>query len=600
MLTKLCHFLHCSFVGSALLLSHSAVAQDEVSLAFLEIEGSPAEVDAGYTWLGEGSDTLLGLVNTIDTLAYDREFSGIVIRLKDSGLGVTQVEEIGQAIVRYQRTGKKVHVYAEGYSPTDLLLGAFADEVILQSGGFITFPGLHMEEMYLADTLSWIGVQAQLVQVGDYKGANETMTRSNPSPEWDKNISGLLDGMYANMRQIVMDGRDMDSDELDDAMRVVWAASGEDAINANMIDSVVDLPDLITHLSDKYDAQVKWVLDPYSTGAAEQVEITSVLDLFGGLEVQAPSVHIDHPTIAVLHINGTIIDGDSTTGGFFGGGSSVGSRTIRNAIEMIMNEDYIEGVVVRVNSPGGSAIASEVMWQGITRLSEVKPVWVSVGNMAASGGYYVLSAGEKVYVNPSSIVGSIGVVGGKYAMGDLYKKAKVNIIERSRGPMGDLFSASTPWNDEQVDIIRKQMTTTYDLFTSRVVAGRDGIDLDQTAAGRLFVGSDAIELKMADEIGGLDEAINGLAGEIEMGDFDVVHFPQPQSFEDMLTETFRQFMSSPQVSVGSAIGSAQIESLARSILGQDRYDAAVDTLNALSLLRDERVLLVNPRILFFK
>jgi protease-4 len=585
--------------GSLLAISglHSiAFGGEDISLAVIEIYGTPAEVEVGYTWLGDGSSTLLGMVNTIDTLAYDKEFSGLVIRLKDSAMGVTQVEEIGQAIERYRDTGKKVHVFAEGYGTSDLLLGAYADEVILQAGGFVSFPGLHMEEMYLADTLSWVGVQAQLVQVGDFKGANETMTRSAPSAQWNENISGLLDGMYANMRSILMDGRDMNERELDRAMRVVWAASGEEAMEADIIDAVVDLPELKDYFEEQYDAQVEWVSDPYAV-AGEERDISSpsdILDVF--ISDSSPTVHIDHPTIAVLHINGTIIDGDSTTDGLFGGGTSVGSRTIRNTIETILNEDLIEGVIVRVNSPGGSAIASEVMWQGIDRLKNEKPVWVSVGSMAASGGYYVLSAGDRVFVNPSSIVGSIGVVGGKYAMGELYEKAKIHIVERSRGPMGDLFSASTPWDSGQLEMMREKMNETYDLFTSRVESGRDGIDLSVTAEGRLFVGSDAVDLHMADEIGGLDDAINSLAAEIEMGDFDVVHFPQPQSFEEMILESLGQFIQAP----GVALGTSQIEIMLRTLIGDQRYLSVVDTLNALSLLRDEKVLLVNPRALYFK
>src|SRR5690606_38211114 len=181
-----------------------------------------------------------------------------------------------------------------------------------------------------------------------------------------------------------------------------------------------------------------------------------------------------------------------------------------------------------------------------------------------------------------SVVGSIGVVGGKYAMGELYNKAKINIVERSRGPMGDLFSASTPWDASQLALMRKEMKKTYDLFTSRVEEGRDGINLSRTAEGRLFVGSDAIKLKMADELGGLDDAINALAAEIEIGDFDVVHYPQPPSFEEMLMESFGSFLQSPKISMGTI----QLEMMLRSLLGDDRYTAIVDTLNGLSLLRD--------------
>ena len=575
-------------------VSSTAIAQD-INLAVMEIEGTPTEVEVGYSWLGDGNDTLLGIISTIDTLAYDREFSGLVIRLKDSALSTTQVEEIGAAIERLRDVGKKVHVFAEGYATNDLLLAAYADEAILQQGGFVSFPGIHAEEMYLADTLEWLGVRAQLVQVGDFKGANEQMTRSQPSPAWNQNIDGLLDSMYSNIRGILMEGRDLNADELDEAMRVVWSASGDEAIASGVIDAEVDLPNLRAYFADQYGAEANWVSEPYDTGSSEAN--VSPFSIFGGLGgSKRKAINIDHETIAILHINGTIIDGDSTGGGLFGGGSSVGSRTIRNAIETILNEDLIQGVIVRVDSPGGSAIASEVMWQGIDRLKSEKPVWVSVGSMAASGGYYVLSAGDKVFVNPSSIVGSIGVVGGKYAMGDLYEKAKINIVERSRGPMSGLFSTTSSWDSSQLAMMRSEMRETYELFTSRVEAGRDGIDLSKTAEGRLFLGRDAVDLKMADELGGLDDAINGLAAEVGIADFDVVHYPQPPSFEEMLMEQFGQFLRSPQVSVNLN----PLESMLRSLLGDSRYNAVVDSLNAITLLRDEKVLLVNPRVIYFR
>lgn len=581
-------------VLAASALTSSAIAED-VSLAVIEIVGSPAEVEVGYSWLGDGSDSLLGIINTIDTLAYDREFAGLVIRLKDSALSTTQVEEIGSAIKRLQEADKKVHVFAEGYGTTDLLLAAYADEAILQQGGYVSFPGLHAEEMYLADTLSWIGVKAQLVQVGDFKGANEQMTRSTPSPAWDENIDGLLDSMYANIRSILKEGRELTDSELDESMRVIWAANGEEAINAGVIDAEVDLPNLRDYFAEQYDGKVEWVSDPYDTNG--QSESFSPFSIFSGLNAPARrAVKVDHETIAILHINGTIIDGDSSSGGLFGGGTSVGSRTIRNAIETILAEDLIEGVIVRIDSPGGSAIASEVMWQGIERLKAEKPVWISVGSMAASGGYYVLSAGDRVYVNPSSIVGSIGVVGGKYAMGELYDKAKINIVERSRGPMGDLFSSTSEWDGNQIAMMRREMTETYDLFASRVEAGRDGIDLSKTAEGRLFVGTDAIELKMADELGGIDDAINGLAAEVGLSDFDVVHFPQPPSFEEMLLEQFGQFLQSP----GIAMNINPFESVLRTMLGEARYQSVVDTLNALMLLDQEKVLLINPRVIHIR
>lgn len=580
-------------VGLLGYLSTTALAADQVELAVLELSGVPVEQDTGMSWIGEGTDTLLGLVNTIDTLAFDDEFDGLVIRLKDAGFGITQVEELGDAIRRYQEEGKKVHVFAEGYDASGLMLASYADEVLLQEGGYVSFPGMHMEEMYMADMFEWIGVKAQMVQVGDYKGANETATRSGPSDAWDQNISSLLDGLYGNMRAIMKDGRDLNDGQLDRGMTVAWAASGEEAEEVGLIDGVVDLPELKEHLSEFYDAEVSWVNNPYEVDGPS-MDFSNPF-AFLTMMSQTSRVEIDHPTIAVLHINGVIIDGDSSQGGMFGGGSQVGSRTIRNAIEQIIKEDLIQGVIIRVDSPGGSAIASEIMWQGIDRLKDHKPVWVSVGGMAASGGYYVLSGGDKVYVNPSSIVGSIGVVGGKYAIGEVYEKLHLNIVERSRGPVAGLFGTSE-WDDRQIAMIRQEMTDTYELFTDRVKAGRKGINLNKTAEGRLFVGDDAIQLKMADEIGGLDDAINDLAAEVDLSDFDVAHFPAPPSFESVLEQMLGGFIQSP----GMQIGKSQLETTLRMILGEQRYLSVVDELNGMMLLRDEPVLLMNPRALIIR
>lgn len=563
------------------------LADDDISLAVLEINGMPMEQDSGMSWIGDGGDTLLGLVNTIDTLAFDKEFDGLLIRLKDAGFGTTQVEELGQAIRRYQDEGKKVHIFAEGYNTGGLMLASYADEVLLQEGGFISFPGLHMEEMYMADMFEWVGIKAQMVQVGDYKGANETATRSGPSDAWDQNISGLLDGMYGNIRSIMKDGRGYSDRELDRAMTVAWAANGEEALEVGLIDSVVDLPELKEHLSEEYDADVSWVTNPYAVNSPS-MDFSNPF-AFMSMMNQSTTPDVDHPTIAVLHINGVIIDGDSSAGGMLGGGAQVGSRTIRNAIEQIIKEDLIEGVIIRVDSPGGSAIASEIMWQGIDRLKEHKPVWVSVGGMAASGGFYVLSGGDKVYVNPSSVVGSIGVVGGKYAISDVYDRLQLKIVERSRGPVSGMFGTSE-WDPSQIALIREEMTDTYDLFTSRVVEGRRGINLSKTAEGRLFVGSDAIDLKMADEIGGLDDAINDMAEKIDLGDFDVAHYPAPPSFESVIQNMLGGFIEAP----GVAVGYSQFEAALRTLLGDDRYLSVVNQLNAMLLLRDEQVLLIHP------
>ncbi len=582
--------------AASLLAAVGLPAAAAPSVAVLEIKGTPAEMQQTGLFGDGNTQTLLGLVETLDTLAVDDDFSGVLIRLKDAALGYTQVEELSAAIRRIREAGKRVDLFAEGYGTTELLLGAHADKVLLQKGGMVSFPGLFMEEMFLADTLSFVGVKAQLVQVGDYKGANEQMTRTAPSPQWDQNISSLLDGLYGNMRSDIMDGRGLSDEQLDEAMKIAWMANGAEAIQSGLIDAEVDLPTLPDWLKTVYGEPVKSVNDPYASRRAK-LDFSNPFAILSQLG-KSSEIRVTQPTIAVLHINGTIMDGDSSSGGLFGGGSTVGSRTIRNAIEQIMKEDLIKGVIVRVDSPGGSAIASEVMWQGLERLKTKKPVWVSVGSMAASGGFYVLSAGDKVFVNPSSIVGSIGVVGGKFSMGELYEKARVHIVERSRGPMAGLFGSSEAWNTQELELVRDRMVQTYDLFTSRVEAGRPGIDLSRTAEGRLFVGSDAVNLNMADALGGLDDAVNQLAAQVDLSDFEVVHYPAPPSFEKMLEQMFGGFLHAPSVSADIAPGS--VGAMLRGVLGEQRYRSVVDSLNGITLLQREPVLLVNPRTIIVR
>jgi len=524
----------------------------------------------------------------------------VVIRLKDAALSTTQVEELAAAIALVRGNGKKVHVFSETYGASDLLLAAASDGGLLQTGGMVSLPGMYMEEMYLADTLGWLGVTAQLIQVGDYKGANETMTRSAPSEAWDQNISGLLDGLYENQRTHLAEGFGFSTAQLDAAYEAGWWADGGSAKTVGLIADEVDLPNIKPWLADAYGVDaVDWVSNPYTMSAAA-LDTSNPFALLGQLLSPPQAQRATEPTIAVLHIDGTIVDGDSSSGGgLLGGGKSTGSRDIRNAIEQILKDDYIEGVVVRIDSPGGSAMASEVMWQGLERLKAEKPVWVSVGSMAASGGYYTLVAGQKVYVNPSSIVGSIGVVGGKYAMDELYDKLKIHTVSRSRGPRADLMASSTPWDEIQQGLIRTKMAETYKLFEGRVAAGRPDADLSSIAEGRLFTGTDAIGLSMADEIGGLEVAITDLAAELGIAPDTVLHFPAPPSFDQLLEQMLGRFVQAPAVS-SPAASITPLVGPVRELLGPDRFDAVVDQLNGLLQLRDEPVLLVSPRALYIK
>jgi protease-4 len=597
-MTQVLSGLRCAtVVGLFGLASAAGTALSQTQVALLEISGSPGDrADPMGMLFGGSAPTLMDYVDVLHDAADDDEVDGLVIRLKDAAIGFTQVEELSAGIEAVRDAGKRVVVFAEGYGPTDLLLGASADHVILQQGGTVSAPGMYMEEMFLKDTLAWAGLKADMIQVGDYKGANEQMMRSEPSEAWDENISGLLDAMYGQLRSGLMEGRGLTDAELDQAMREAWMAPGSVAKRVGLIDMEADYADLWTGdaLADAFGDDIEYAGELLGSGES-QLDTSNPFALFSML-MEGPDVGTDGPTIAVLHLAGPIMDGESSSGGAFGG-ESVGSRTLRNAMSDIARDDNVLGCVVRIDSPGGSASASEMIWQGLQDLADEKPVWISIGSMAASGGYYSAVGGEKIYVNPSSIVGSIGVVGGKITGGELLDRVKVGVTERARGPRASMMSFSTEWNNDERALVRARMIQTYAQFANRVRAGRPGIDLDQVGEGRLFIGQDAVDLGMADAVGGLDDAIMDMAESLDLAEFDVVDFPAPPSFDELLEQAFGGFVRARDVSSDATL---PLAGALEAALGTKRFEAVRDAANGIMLLQQEPVLLTMPRVVLIR
>ncbi|MFI4915962.1 MAG: signal peptide peptidase SppA [Phycisphaerales bacterium JB060] len=584
------------FAAGLMMLSAGAthaLAQARDRIGLLEITGTPADAPNPLAWLfGEAEPTLSDLVSAIENAKSENNLDHLVVRLKDAALSWAIVDELGQAI---QSADVPVTVFAEQMGPTDLMLASYADRAVIQKAGDVSLPGLYMEEMFLADTLAWVGLNAQMIQVGQYKGANEQMTRSAPSEAWDQNISGLLDSLYGHMVSTLAQGRDTDKRGVESAMETLWMANAEDAVKAGMVDAAVDLPDLGETLVGE-DAHPRWItLSPGQKG--NTFDTSNPFAMLQKL-AEEPNVELTGPTIAVLHLTGTIKTGDSGTGGLFGG-QSIGSRSVRNELSELASNDMVKGVVLRLDSPGGSATASEIIWQGVQELAQQKPVWVSIGNMAASGGYYIAVGGQKIYTNESSILGSIGVVGGKISMAELYDTLKVNVVGRARGPRADMFASSEPWNDQQVSIVRKKMADTYEQFTGRVAQGRPNIDLSKTAEGRLFLGKDAVELKMADEVGTLDDAVTDLADHVGLANFDVRHYPGPKSLNEILEESLGGFLGASSPSMQDASFLPMVRA-ARAAVGERTWTQIVHSLNSFSLLRDEPVVLTAPSVVTFR
>ncbi|MGD9691857.1 MAG: signal peptide peptidase SppA [Phycisphaerales bacterium] len=578
-------------------MAAAAMASAGATIAWFDLEGKLADRPEPLAFLQpEPKPTLLDVVHGVHRAAEDEGVKGLVVRLREPVMGMTQAEELGEAFKAARERGKRVILFTENYGPGEIVLGSFADEVVMQMGGVASFPGLHMEELFLADTLGWLGLKADFVQIGDYKGAKEQLGNSAPSPAWEENISGLLDSMYATMRGHVEQGRGMSPAELDEAMRVAWLADDSVAVQSGLVDRAMDRLELEGALAESFGEDYETDLSYVEARGGASMDMTNPFAMLKALS-EPPDRTPKGNAIAIVHIDGVIVDGESEPPSPLSGGGSVGSLTIRKALAEIEYEENVRGVVVRIDSPGGSASASESIWQGLRRVAETKPVWVSVGGMAASGGYYIAVAGEKVYVNPSSIVGSIGVVGGKIVLGGAMEKLHMHVVSRSRGPSADMMSLQREWSAEERALVESTMRRTYEQFVDRVTQGRDGIDIGATAEGRLFTGARAVELKMADEVGGLDAAVTGLAERLGLEEYELIDYPAPKSLAEMLEEIAGSFgMAGARSGLSSPVLSAGAEA-AKALVGERAWESVSESIRGALELRRERVLLISPRVL---
>ncbi len=568
----------------------SSNRSNRAEVGVITIAGTPSERPGPFDWLsGEATPTLRSLVLGIKAAAEDDDLRALVVKLDDAAIGASHVEELRSAFQIAQDAGKKIYVVADSYSTTGLMLAAAADESIVHHGSPVSLPGLYMEQYYLNDMFKWIGAEASFEQVGQYKGADETYTRTEPSAPWEENISQLLDSMYSNIRGSLMDGNGLSSEELDKAMEKAFYTSAETSVELGLLDRTANLGRLEDMLEDDLGDPIRWNTSLIESNAGMTIDPSNPFAMFSMLS-KDPSNNPTRPTIAVVHIDGVIMDGDSTEGGLFGS-SAVGSRTIRGILKELEDDDDVKGVVIRINSPGGSATASEVIWRAARDVAEDKPVYVSVGSMAASGGYYIAVAGDKIYVNPSSVVGSIGVVGGKVATAGVYDKVHINVVGRGRGPHAALFGSSKPWDEAQRTVVRDMMTETYNLFTSRVTDGRDGIELGKTAEGRLFTGDKALDLNMADEIGSLTDTIEDMAEELDLAKYDVLDYPGPMSLDQLLEQFSGGMVASPIDGVAQVV---------QKIVGPQAWPVVKQRIDATVMLQNQPVMLLDPAVLVIK
>jgi protease IV len=446
----------------------------------------------------------------------DARLSAVILRCDAFQASWARVQGIRRAIERLRAAGKRVSVHLDGGGIVEYYLASAAERISLPPAGTLDVTGLSSEAVFLLGALEKVGVKADLVQMGRYKAAAEMFTRRDMSPAHREMIESLVDDLYGQLVDGVAGGRGLDPT----AVREVFDRGpfvAREAAEARLIDRVAYYDEVEAELVEACGGAA--ILDRQAYGHRR------------GREIQRQVLRHPRRTLALVHVNGTIKTGESIAGPE--GRSAVGSNAVAAALKEVRERDDVQGVILRVASPGGSGSASDLMWREIVRTREKKPVVVSCGDVAASGGYYVAVAGGPILAEAGTITGSIGVVAGKANLRQLYDRIGVTKELVTRGRNAKIFSDYEPLGEQERARLQAEASSFYDLFIERVATARH-LSAEAVAAvaeGRVWTGRQAWTRGLIDELGGLEEALDATKKMIGLAPGEPVaveRFPRPR------------------------------------------------------------------------
>ncbi len=475
----------------------------------MRLHGAIVEREA-WSWTGGRGTELRALIDRLRELAADDTLTGLVLRLDDLEISLPDAIELRAALHAY-RSGHKLACHVDGATTGTYLVAAACESIAIAPLGEIVLPGPSAMPVHVKGLLDKLGVQADFVHMGDYKGAAEPLTRDTPSPEMIEVLDDILDGRYRSTVDIVARDRNLDAKrvaELVDAATFSAAAAKE----AKLVDDVLPFAE---H-RDRAVGNAGWTRITLDADKQSTLETALKLARFVGA---VPPDRPMTPHVALVYAIGNIVDGDGD--GVLGARGEIAARTLVPALHALAADDGVKAVVLRIDSGGGSAQASELIWRAIAELKAKKPVFVSMSDVAASGGYYIATGATRIFALDDTLTGSIGVVGGKIAPGGALEKLGVTTFPQGKGKRATMSSSLSPWTDDERQLIQTMMADTYEVFKSRVADGRHKTpaEVEQLARGRVWTGAQAVQRGLVDEIGGLDAALDAArkAGGVDAG-----------------------------------------------------------------------------------
>jgi len=517
--------------GSYLVFNLSAVITDAPP------KSSPEEFLAALNGDNDGPKNLqLRLVtHALHVAAKDGRIAGVFLHGSlppgggTYGNGFAALKEVREALSEVKAAGKPVIAYLDFAGTRDMFVASVADELVLDPYGAVFMPGLGAEPMFYAGAFEKFGIGVQVTRVGKFKSAVEPFTRKDMSPENREQLQKLLDDLWSDLLADTASARGMTPADLQALVDKEGFIRAEAALKAHLVTRVGYRDEILETLKEKTGRKG-------STKPFKQISLTDYMTTVGDGRMQTAkkvdAMSASNGRIAVVYAEGAIVDGNGQPG-------EIGGDKFARQLRKLRQDADVKAIVLRVNSPGGSASASEHIQREIRLARKAKPVIVSMGAYAASGGYWISTYGDRIFAEPTTITGSIGVFGLMLNVQKLANDLGFTFDHVKTGKFADTLTISRPKTDEEIAVIQRSVDWIYGEFVAKVAESRglDSARVQEIAQGRVWSGVEAKKLGLVDEIGGLDAAIRFAAQKAGLGDkYRLVEFPAKKELAEMIAE----------------------------------------------------------------
>jgi len=480
-----------------------------------------ASVSITNLQLSSKSLGILSVVNAIDNAASDPRIKFILMDLDDLNVGITHLEEIRAALLRFHESGKPIISYADNFSQPAYYLATASDKIYLNPTGSAYLTGLSVNSLFFKDLLDKLGIQAQLIRHGKFKAAAEQYISNKMSDENREQLKAYIDAVWSTWTEKISEARGIPVERINQMADNLEITNAEKAKEFGLVDDLMYVDQLNDTLLSLFGVQKEKDLKAISL--SDYITATKKLNFK------------EKNKIAVVYANGEIIMGKSN--------DNIASDNFVSMLAKIRKDSSIKAVVLRVNSPGGSAQCADMIERELRLIREKKPIVVSMGDYAASGGYWISANSDKIFANNTTLTGSIGVFSlALNAQKTIENHLYINPETVNTNKHSDILSVYRPMDNEEIAFMQKEVEKVYNQFLNLVAEGRElsVANVDSIAQGRIWSGKDALQIKLADETGGIQDAITSAAAMSSVESYRVVEYPIPKTQFERILEQFKE------------------------------------------------------------